>query len=260
MKQIVPFYKEITFKSKIGEITSIALDHDLDLKDDDTIAGYFYLKGSYKMLSTSEIETEYNYKIPVEIAISDKYDAFLAKATVDDFNYEIDEDLLKINVDVLIENLELKKVKDDQLIRNTIDYQSNKSLDLESKKTYNDIKSDSVNNVSKNIDNEDKRCYEKEDEILDNKIILEKESKINEVVVKEETLKDKDESDLMSTSTNMLIEEETYLTYSVYLIKEEDTLESILNNYKVSASSLEEYNDITNITSGMKLIIPNLDD
>ena len=50
MRQIVPFKKDITFKSKIGELVSISLDHDLTLKDDDTLSGYFYLKGTYKML------------------------------------------------------------------------------------------------------------------------------------------------------------------------------------------------------------------
>lgn len=44
MRQIVPFKKDITFKSKIGELVSISLDHDLTLKDDDTAFRLFLFK------------------------------------------------------------------------------------------------------------------------------------------------------------------------------------------------------------------------
>ena len=53
-------------------------------------------------------------------------------------------------------------------------------------------------------------------------------------------------------------EEESYLTYSVYLVKEEDTVDDILKRYAVDLTLLQDYNDLTNVTPGMKLIIPNI--
>ena len=52
MKQVVPFKKDIIFKSKIAEITSISLEHTLNL-DDDTISGDFIVSGDYKMTEAS---------------------------------------------------------------------------------------------------------------------------------------------------------------------------------------------------------------
>ena len=47
MKQIIPFTKDITFKNTIGDLVSISLDNDLQLKGEDLITGNFYVKGKY---------------------------------------------------------------------------------------------------------------------------------------------------------------------------------------------------------------------
>ncbi len=47
-----------------------------------------------------------------------------------------------------------------------------------------------------------------------------------------------------------------YCSYKVYMVKENDTLESITTYYKVSKEVLEQYNDISDIKIGDKLIIP----
>ena len=243
MRQIVPFKKDITFKSKIGELVSISLDHDLTLKDDDTLSGYFYLKGTYKMLPTSEIETEYSYKIPVEIAISDNYDAFLARASIDDFNYEIDGDVLRISVDVLIDNLERREEKEEKTLSNDIDIDTRNS-DLESK--------------LEDEEQEGKRCYDEEEkeeiDVFEDVKTQEKQEGSNK-----EVSKGRDDSSFMKDSTSFFQdEEESYLTYSVYLVKEEDTVDDILKRYTVDLTLLQDYNDLTNVTPGMKLIIPNI--
>ena len=50
--------------------------------------------------------------------------------------------------------------------------------------------------------------------------------------------------------------EETYKTYSVYLLRETDSIENIIEKYGVSREELSYYNDLDNITIGSKLIIP----
>ena len=49
---------------------------------------------------------------------------------------------------------------------------------------------------------------------------------------------------------------ETYSTYSVYIVRKEETLESILSKFKITKEELESYNDLKDIGIGSKLIIP----
>ena len=53
MRQIIPFKKELLFKTKVSEITSISLEHTLSLKSDDLISGFFQITGDYKMTEGS---------------------------------------------------------------------------------------------------------------------------------------------------------------------------------------------------------------
>ncbi len=50
--------------------------------------------------------------------------------------------------------------------------------------------------------------------------------------------------------------EESYRTYKVYIVRENDNLESILERFDVTKEDLENYNDLNSITVGLKLIIP----
>lgn len=53
--------------------------------------------------------------------------------------------------------------------------------------------------------------------------------------------------------------EETYSTYSVYVMREEETINSIIDKYKTTKEELESYNDLSNLTVGSKIIIPQHD-
>jgi len=50
---------------------------------------------------------------------------------------------------------------------------------------------------------------------------------------------------------------ETYATYKICIVKETDTVESIMTKYNVTKEVLEQYNDISILKLGDKLIIPN---
>ena len=41
MKQIIPFQKELLLKTKVSEVTSISLDHNLTLNEDNLIMSCF---------------------------------------------------------------------------------------------------------------------------------------------------------------------------------------------------------------------------
>lgn len=219
MKQVIPFTKDITFKTKIGELTSISLDNDLELKGEDLITGNFYIKGSYKMLRTSELEEEYNYKLPCEIAISNEYDTFDAIIDIDDFNYEIiNDDTLKVNIAVVIDNLEKK-------------------------------------DISEIYDEE--RIEEPASPVVDDLDFIEEELNIS---FDEENERDVNPLEILSETKPEILNlgnaEETYKTYCVYLFKEEDTVEKVMDEFNVTLADLTDYNDMDNITIGTKLIIP----
>ena len=78
--------------------------------------------------------------------------------------------------------------------------------------------------------------------------------KINTEEIKEETRENDNitASDLFSN----LDDSETYTTYYVYIVKEEDTIDKIISLYGVTKEDIENYNDITSIKPGDKVIIP----
>ncbi len=233
MKQTIPFKKDITFKTKIGELTAISLDNDLTLKGEDLIVGNFYISGNYKMLEGSINEEEYSYKIPCEIAISDEYDTFDATIDIDDFYYEIiNDEILRVNITVVINNLERKEVIKDE--KEKKDLFEDEILDTE-------LESDRENSTLEDI----KVSMPKEEE-LDSAVIIDK--------IDERT------NSFYEAKENASKQSDTYLTYKVYIFKEEDTVEKVLEKYDITMEELGDYNDLENITSGTKLVIPSFND
>ena len=221
MRQTIPFKKDITFKTKIGELTAISLDNDLTLKGEDLIVGNFYISGTYKMLETSTIEEEYSYKIPCEIAISDEYDTYDATIDIDDFYYEIiNDEILRVNIVVVINNLERKE--------EVLEEKNEEVDDLDE-----DILEDTTDDRSINSDT---------------KIIEE----IPEI--------ERDTSSFLEVKEKVKHEKDTYLTYRVYIFKEEDTIEGVLEKYNITKEQLEDYNNLDEITAGTKLVIPSFND
>lgn len=57
-----------------------------------------------------------------------------------------------------------------------------------------------------------------------------------------------------------LDENERYSVYKVHIVTENDTTESIINEYGITKEDLESYNDLTDLKIGDKLIIPAHED
>ena len=225
MKQIIPFEKDILFKTKIGELTSISLDNDLILKGEDIVTGNFYIKGTYKMISSSTNEEEYSYKIPCEIQISDIYDTYDCTIDIDDFSYEIkNDDTLCVKISVLLDNLIKKEleVTEERKEEELIDMSNSLPIEEIEKVVIEDEKPEELVIDERNID---------------------PVNVLNDI-----------KSDIISNT------DESYLTYKVYTVQEEDTIEKICTNYKVSIDQIKDYNDFDNLTTGLNLLIPNSND
>ena len=107
MKKKISFEKKIEFPTMIGEISTISLEHSLKFIDESSIEGEFLLSGKYKMTEASRLEEDYEYKIPVEISLTEKLDLNTAKIEISDFTYKIEnEDTMVCNIELSIEGIE----------------------------------------------------------------------------------------------------------------------------------------------------------
>lgn len=223
MKQTIPFKKDITFKTKIGELTAISLDNDLTLKGEDLIVGNFYISGNYKTLAGSLEEESYSYKIPCEIAISSEYDTYDASIDIDDFYYEIiNDEVLRVNITVVISNLERK-----------------------------DVSNEVIEDVDEDV------------EVLTDDVLKEESSNIK-VPTHEEILEEEDieipRNSFYEVKESVKNQSDSYLTYKVYIFKEEDTIDDVLDKYNITKEELSDYNNIDEIIPGSKVVIPSFND
>ena len=224
MKKRVSFEKEVEFPTMIGEICEIELDHDLKFINDTSVEGNFLLSGKYKMTEASRLETDFNYKIPVEIELTEKLDLSTTNIEISDFYYEIEnENIVVCHIELLIDGLEI--IDDGEL------------------------------NVVEERECDGDLLEEKEIEIP----VLEKteDVSINEV---EKPLEDNSTEVINSLFSNLNDETDTYGTFIVYIVRQNETLNSIIEKYHTNVEEVEKYNDIKDINVGTKLIIPLLNE
>jgi LysM repeat protein len=108
MKTIVPYSKEIKFNSKIAEICSISLEHELNINDTD-IEGNFIVSGEYKAHEVSVNKDEFTYKLPFSVSVTDNILKDSVEFEITDFTYEIvSDDKLKVNIEFLVSASEIE--------------------------------------------------------------------------------------------------------------------------------------------------------
>ena len=250
MKKIISFEKEIAFSSMIGEVTSIALDHTLKFTDSSSVKGNFVISGTYKMTEASTLEEKFSYEIPTEIDLSERLDLETCKISIDDFTYEVvNEDTLKCNIDVLVEGVEEVVLEEDDV----------EVLGDDERECDGDKKEDKEIEIPIKEDIKDLNTDVEREEVDDDKSVEEVVTinKIDEKVKEEKEANDNNSSDIGSLFASLDSAEETFTTYSVYIFRREDTLDKILDKYKITREELCEYNDLDNLEIGSKLIIPS---
>lgn len=276
MKKLVPFTKEIEFKTMISKVTSISLEHTLRVEKDNLISGYFILEGTYKMTQASQIDEEFSYKIPVDIELDEKYDTSNITLDIDDFTYEvIDEEKMKLNITLCIDNIEEKEVvlPVEDVIEDfdALELEDKNSGNRESKNdgVLDDLFLDTSKKVPLEFDSK-KEIVEEESEQnnTDNTTINNAESveTSNELIYEDNasnnTNNDTNKPQMVNNNVSSIFSSfkdniETYKTYSVYIMKEEDTIDVVLQKYGVTREDLEEYNDMSDIKTGSKIIVPS---
>lgn len=249
MKQIIPFVKDISFNTNISEITSIALEHNLQMENADSIVGNFTISGKYKINDISVNEEVFEKEVLFDITLDDKYDASKVKIDIDNFYYEIiNDEYLRVHIDVLVQNLVYvkKEVK-------MIDEVEKPELVIPDVPTAEDKKNeersdDLVENEKEIIKTNEER---KKENILEEK---NSENSKENIEISENNIVE--ENIASNISASFLNETEKYVTYKVHIIRENETIEDIKEKYGIDKEELEKYNSLDNIVIGSKIIIP----
>lgn len=261
MKQIIPFKKELPFKTKVSEITSISLEREITVEEEGIVTGVFHITGDYKMNEGSINRENFSFNLPFDITLDPRYDVKTVFADIEDFYYDVlNEDTLKVNIDLFVEANYLPE-----------------SEGKEEHKLFDDTREEKETTTITETDEEDRKIPEeleifpeetpkeieelnntfKEDIIEPTPVHIENNlfEKMNIPSPREDTIS-VDMPAIAADLFSNLDDTETYTTYYVYIVKEDDTIDKILTKYGVTKEDIEAYNDIADIKPGTKVIIP----
>lgn len=238
MKSVIPFSKEIVFKTNIAEISSISLEHNYNVVND-SIKGDFVVTGEYKSHELSVNKEDFKYSLPFNIDIDEDIDKETIKMEIEDFTYEFNADILTVKIEYSLMGERTKEDRKDIIIPDAVE--------VENPQEFLEEANEILEEVSKEED-----LSRKDAELVE---VIEPQEEINESQEINEETKLRDDN---------IKEEETekseYVTYHVHVLKEEETIEMVCKLYDVNLSLIEEYNDISNIGPKDKIIIPIYDE
>ena len=218
MKKIIPFKKQLTFKTNVSEITSIALENTLK-ENNNTIQGDLIISGTYKITETSAKVDDFEFIIPMNIEIDNKYITNEIIIDINDFYYEtINNNILDVNIEIMIDNIIEKEEQEE-------------------------IKEERKIPVETITIQKEERCIETEDD-----------EKLKEEQIEHQEKQEKENN--VDIFNNFSEETDEYTTYHIYIVREGDTLETIMTKYETTKDELSQYNDITELKLGDKIIIP----
>ncbi len=216
MNCIIPFTKDVKFKSNIAEILSVSLEHDYTANETEVL-GNFTISGEYKTHEVSVNKEHFEYVLPFSVNMTNKIDTNSVNFEVQDFTYEvIDNDTLRVNIEYSINADEVK----------------------EEETLFKQVEEPTLDNLLDEIDRE----------------------------VEKETREEKpEERDISEEAKNTILNsindnDDVYVTYHIHEMKETDTVESICLKYNTSDAILGEYNDLSTLTLGDKIIIPEINE
>lgn len=239
IKKIIPFEKELLFKTKVCEITSISLEHTIESKSEDLISGNFHINGDYKMTEGSINREKFDYDVSFDIALDSRYDTQNMVIDIDDFTYQIiNDEILKVKIELYIDGDILKDDKIDTVI------ETNPQNDL----IAHPIEVEEVIRKKEDIEIMPK-LDDKEDQTTS---IL--STNISEDIKRNDVITSIDNTNIFGN----INDNETYSTYRIYIAKEDDTIEKIIEKYSIDKEILASYNDIQTINAGDKIIIPTI--
>lgn len=184
------------------------------------ILGNFIVSGTYKEHELSVNTSDFRFVIPFNVELTNRIEEDSLEFSIDNFTYDINEDKMVVKIDYIVYADDIREEVIDPF--DLID-ETEPVIEPEIIEAE-DVKSDD-NRYEETIS----ETYEKE-EAINNEII----SNINA--------------------------EEDYMTYHIHIVKENESIDSIAMNYKITKDELSAINNIDNIIVNDKLIIPMIDE
>lgn len=261
----IPFTKDIPFEKKVSEITSISLEHEINVEEG-LLKGNFIVSGEFKSHEVSVNKEAFSYILPFEIEISEDVDSKTIEFMIDDFTYEVvDQSILRVNIDfnVVASKKEIVEEKEEE-----------ENLFRDAKELFDDTKEtlepeQFMMDVPKEIEDEKTTAIEEKKE--DKKQEVEdKNEKHKEVEIPQKEEKGELNNSFLENEDRDFITKETedtiinsignvdddYTTYHIHMVSEGENVETICTMYHSNINILSEYNDLAELTPGDKLIIP----
>lgn len=231
MNKTLNKHEELKFKNNIAEISSISLECLYDVSDV-SIEGNFVITGEYRSHEISLNKDNFEFKVPFSEETPNNIVTSSVLVNIDDFTYDISGDSLEINIDY---NIKASEKEQEEVFEEREAFE--KFLD------------------EHEVDVVDLQEEEKTEEIIEQEeeeIPLE----IEEPIILEDDDRNVEETIINSVDTS----ENTYITYHIHVVNDTDTLDSIAKKYNITIDTIREYNDSQDLKTGMKLVIPSINE
>lgn len=228
MKSIVPYTKDIEFKTKIAEICSISLEHELNITETE-IEGNFIVSGEYKSHEVSVNKESFNYKLPFALEVTENIVKDSIEFEITDFTYEVaNASTLRVHIEfcVTADELEVEEAEIEEILEE-------EEIDTEKEE------------IRESVMEEIGELFPEVEEV--------REEQKNE----EERLDAVSENIILDTIEGT---ESEFATYHIHIVNSSDTIESICTLYGTDVNTLKAYNNVESVTVGDKLVIPCLDE
>ena len=241
MNLIIPFTKDIKFNSNISEIVSISLEHDYTVNDSE-ILGNFIISGDYKTHEVSVNKEHFEYVLPFSVDLTTRIDRKSVDFSIEDFTYEIkNNDTLEVRIEYSINALEDKlEIKEEIIDEEPLFERVEEDVTLED--MLDTIDEEEVRDTTEEVKKEG----------------TDKEDTMDTALIDEQRDVGEEEKNTIIDSINEA--DDAFVTYHIHIMKETDTIDTVCTKYNTTSSILSEYNDLSTVAIGDKLIIPDINE
>ncbi|MBQ9011526.1 MAG: hypothetical protein IJ093_02635 [Bacilli bacterium] len=205
------------------------------------------------MKKTVSFNKNINFKGPIAQinSISLEHEIFNQKGEYISGNFIVSGDYK-----VTSESMHLDSFKYDLPFNINVDKKYNiDSASIDISDFYYEVINDNVLSVDIELTIDEIKEKTIEEEIMEDTTLDEKTIEPLEADTEEERCVEDEKKDF--SIFNNSYEDENYVTYKIHIMTENDTVESVINDYGVKRELLEDYNDLNNIKLGDKIIIPS---
>ena len=227
--------RDFLFKDSIFEITSISVEHDEDINVSN-LEGDFIISGDYRLHEISINKEDFSFKIPFTHEIRSNVNLDTVNLEITDFTYELNNnDELHVHIEYIVSGEQsLIEFADEKDLNEFLNKTDAEVVDLtEDEPRFKEVSKEEILNIPA----EDSKKEEKEEP-------------------KEEIKEDKPSEISTNNIIGSINADETYVKYHVHTVMQNDTLEGILDKYKITLTELKKYNTFEALEVNMKLVIP----